>query len=124
MQIFLFMTTKERRFRRFSEELKRDLVVRIERGELQVSEIARTYEVSRAVIYQWKKKYGKEPRGVKVVVEKDSAEQQVKELKKALVERDLAIAELHMKLRYKEKVIELANKDVGYDIEKKTATGS
>lgn len=124
MQIFLFMTTKERRFRRFSEELKRDLVERLERGELQVSEIAQTYEVSRGAIYQWKGKYGKEPRPVKLVVEKDSAEQQVKELKKVLVERDLAIADLHMKLRYKEKVIELANKDVGYDIEKKTATGS
>ena len=118
------MTTKERRFRRFSEELKRDLVVRLERGELQVSEVARTYEVSRGVIYKWKERYGNELRPVKLVVEKDSAEQQVKELKKALVERDLAIADLHMKLRYKEKVIELANKDLGYDIEKKTATGS
>lgn len=111
---------KRQRNRVFSEELKRELVSRYERGELSVSDIRHTYEVSETSVYKWITRYGKaELKGLRVVVEKESAEYRVKELLKQVQERDTAIGDLHMKLRYLEKLTEEMQKELNSEVKKK-----
>ena len=111
---------KRRQNRVFSDELKRELVSRYERGELSVSDIQHTYEVSDTSVYKWIMKYGKaEMKGLRVVVEKESAEYRVKELMKQVQERDTAIGDLHMKLRYFEKLTEELQKELNSEVKKK-----
>ena len=114
------MTTKEKMSRRFSEELKRELVEKIASGKLRVCEVVKIYEVSKTAVNGWKSQYGKEIPLVRTVVEKSSIEYQLKALQKELNDRNAAIGELHMQIRYKDQMIASINKELGYDIEKKS----
>ena len=44
----------------------------------------------------------------------------IAQLEKELFRRNAEIGELHMELRYKNKVLELTSRELGYDVEKKT----
>jgi transposase-like protein len=95
----------EKRVKRvFGESLKREIVSRLEVGEVRVSDIMNTYKVSSTSVYKWRDKYGNpDLKGVRVVVEKESAELRVRDLEKLVKERDSALGEIMMKLRYLEK---------------------
>lgn len=101
-------------------DLKREIVEKIEKGEFRLHEVVKAYEVTYTSIYKWMMLYGKEKRPERMVVEKQSEGYVIAQLKKELSRRDAAIGELHMELRYKNKVLELASLDLGYDVEKKT----
>jgi transposase len=45
--------------RRFSAEFKRGLVLRIETGELRVSEATREYQVAPEIINRWRRQYAR-----------------------------------------------------------------
>jgi transposase-like protein len=95
----------EKRVRRvFGESLKREIVSRLEVGEIRVSDITNTYKVGRTTVTKWRNKYGNpELKEVRVVVEKESAELLVRDLQKLVKERDAALGEMMMKLRYLER---------------------
>ena len=112
---------KEKQYRRvFSEQLKRKLVLEIEKCELSVTEVSRIYKVSSVSVYRWLSKYSSiyQKKSLLVVEEKSEGkkrkllEEQVKELQRSLGEKQ-------MRLDYLEKLLELHKAATGEDIEKK-----
>lgn len=105
----------------FSVELKLDLIKKIERGDLRVIDVSRTYGVSKTAIYKWLRKYSdlykKETR---VVVENKSISKKNKELKEQIKELQQAVGQKQMRIDYLEKVVEFASDRTGEDIEKKS----
>ena len=104
----------------FSPEVKLDLVKKIEQGDLSVSDVSRTYVVTRTAVYKWLRKYSdlykKETR---VVVEHKSISKKNKELQDRVKKLEQALGQKQMRIDYLEKVVEFASERSGEDIEKK-----
>lgn len=104
----------------FSPEVKLDLVKKIEQGDLNVSDVSRTYGVTRTAVYKWLRKYSdlykKETR---VVVEHKSISKKNKELRDKVKMLEQALGQKQMRIDYLEKVVEFASERSGEDIEKK-----
>lgn len=108
--------------RRFSESLKRDLVRKIDRGELRVSTVAREYDVSTRAVYKWLRTYSVHYRHkTRVVVEKQSMDSKLKALRAQVAELERKVGQKQLELEYLEKVIEIAERELGVDIKKKSA---
>lgn len=109
---------KQRRI--FSLELKLDLVKKIERGDLRVLDVTRTYGVSNTAVYKWLRKYSdlyrKETR---VIVEHKSISKKNKELQEQIKKLEQALGQKQMRIDYLEKVVEFSSERSGEDIEKK-----
>lgn len=114
------MKKEFKRRRIFSESFKRKLVSEIENCDLSVKEVSRIYKVSTVSVYRWLSKYSAiyQKKSVIVVEEKSEGkkrkllEEQVKELQRALGEKQ-------MRVDYLEKLLELHKESTGEDIEKK-----
>lgn len=113
------MSSIKKTIRMFSIAFKKEKVSLIEQGKLSVSEISKTYEVSKVAIYKWINKYGKLPKNERVVIEKTSEQQKNIELLRRIRELEQVIGKQQMQIIYKESVIEEASKSFGVDIEKK-----
>ena len=104
----------------FSPEVKLDLVKKIEQGDVTVSDVSRTYGVTRTAVYKWLRKYSdlykKETR---VVVEHKSISKKNKELQDLVKKLEQALGQKQMRIDYLEKVVEFASERSGEDIEKK-----
>lgn len=117
------MTTKERRNRYFSEEIKRKLVDELDRNLISISEICREYQVSNTAVYKWKEKYsvmGKKK--VRMVVEPESDTRKLQQLKEKIKELERVVGQKQIKIEFLEKMIELTEEDLGIDIKKKGNT--
>jgi transposase len=107
--------------RTFDLSLKLDIVKKIERGEITVLEISRIYGVSRTAVYNWLGEYSRMyKKQTRVIVEHKSLSKKNAELSAqvALLERTLGKKQL--RIDYLEKVVDVASKDLGLDIEKKS----
>lgn len=115
------MSTREERLRRrFSEEIKREMVKRIDRGEQTITSVGRELEVSLTAIYRWMSKYSVNyQKKHRVVVEKKSYEGRVKQLEAELNDLQAALGRKQMKIDYLEKLIEIAESEQGVAIRKK-----
>ena len=114
------MKHEEKHYRRFSEELKRDLVKSIDLGKLTVREVGKLYDVSCPAVYKWLGKYSKHyRRQTRLVMEKKSASHKLKKQEDRIKELEAALGRKQMRIDYLEKLIEIADKDLGIDIEKK-----
>ena len=104
----------------FSPEVKLGLVRKIEQGDLGVTDVARTYGVTRSAVYKWLRKYSdlykKETR---VVVEHKSISKKNKELQSRINKLEQALGQKQMRIDYLEKVVQFASERSGEDIEKK-----
>lgn len=106
--------------RRFSEDLRRDLVRSIDRGRMRVVDVSREYEVSTTSIYRWLEKYSRYyRRQTRMVMEKKSKGSKLKELERQLKELESALGRKQMRIDYLEKLIEISGEELGVDIEKK-----
>ena len=106
--------------RRFSEEVRRSLVKEIDSGKLSVRGVAGEYHVSRSAVYKWLAKYSVHyRRSTRVVVEKRSTEEKLKELRGRIAELERAVGRKQLQVDYLEKVIEVAGMELGVDIKKK-----
>ena len=104
----------------FSLELKKELVRKVEKGELRVIDISRIYSVSKQAIYQWLDKYSDiYKRDKRVVVESKSVSLKNKELTAKIRDLEQALGQHQMRVSYLEKLLELGSEDLGIDIEKK-----
>lgn len=104
----------------FSLELKLELVKKIERGELRVTDVCKTYGVSYTAVYKWLRKYSElYSKQTRVVVENRSIGKKNKELKDQIKELEQALGQKQMRIDYLEKVVEFASERSGEDIEKK-----
>jgi len=109
-----------RRNRYFSESIKRKCVRDIERNRATVREISRQYEVSTTAVYKWVHKYSSYlKKGVKQVVEPMSDTRKIKELQARIQELERMVGQKQIRVEFYEKMIELAEKDLGIDIKKK-----
>jgi len=103
----------------YSEEWKRDKIRLLEQGKVRVIDLVRTYGVSDASIYNWKKKYGTLPATEKVVVELDSDYLKCVSLEKQLKEHENIIGRMHIQLEYFKGIVSEINKLYDIDAEKK-----
>ena len=113
------MTVNERRKRRFSEPLRKELVIKIESGELSISDISKLYEVKSSSIKRWIMRFGKSKLPLPVVIQSYSELNRVRELEKALKNTKLIVGELQIKIIHLEEINRLAKEKLGLDFEKK-----
>ncbi len=104
----------------FSPEVKMDLVRKIEQGDLGVTDVSRTYGVTRNAVYKWLRKYSDLYRKqTRVVVEHKSISKKNKELQDQVKKLEQALGQKQMRIDYLEKIVEFASERTGEDIEKK-----
>ncbi|MEO9077373.1 MAG: transposase [Gelidibacter sp.] len=109
--------------RTFGEKFKKDTVKRIENNEYTVSEISVLYDVSKTAVYKWVYKYSiLYQKGYKQIVEPMSGTHKLKELQARINELEQAVGQKQMKVDFLEKLIELAESDLGIDIKKKAGS--
>lgn len=117
------MKRKSRVKRVFSEQLKRKVVKDIEQGKVSIAAICREYSVSNVSVYKWLNKYSSFlQQGVKVVVELNSEAYRSKELEKRIKDIESALGRKQLEVEFLEKLIEIANQQLGIDIKKKCYT--
>jgi transposase len=114
------LTTRERQNRYFSEDFKRKKVAEIERNRASVSQVCREYQVSHSSVYKWIYKYSNmRKKGVKQIVESKSDTQKILALQEQIKELQRVVGEKQILLDFKDKMIEIAEKEYGVDIKKK-----
>lgn len=117
------MKRKDRQRRVFSIELKRRIVKDIEQGRASISAVCREYSVSNVSVYKWLNQYSSFlQKGVKLVMELSSECYKSKELEKQVKELEAALGRKQIEVEFLEKLIELASKELGVDIKKKSVT--
>jgi len=113
-------TFNQSRNRSFSDKFKKDIVRRVEKNELTVSEVAIEFEVSRTSVYKWVYKYSNlYKKGLKQVIEPMSSTKKIKDLQSRIKELEQIVGQKQIKLDYFEKLIEISESDYNIDILKK-----
>lgn len=96
------------------------MVRKIEQGEIKVTDVSKTYGVTRTAVYKWLRKYSdlykKETR---VVVEHKSISKKNRELQDKVKKLEQALGQKQMRIDYLEKIVEFASERSGEDVEKK-----
>ncbi len=112
-------STKERRYRRFSDEFKRKKIRELEEGRTTVSEICKAYEVSDVSVYKWRDKYSITNKPERTIVESKSDTQKIVQLQKKIADLERKLGQQQVKLMFQEKMIDIAEKEHGVDFKKK-----
>ena len=106
--------------RHFSEEVKREVVKKIECYELSAAQASREYEVSPTTIYQWMYRYSVHlKKGNIVIVEKKSITRKVEEFKQRIAELERIVGQKQLEIDVLNKTLEIGSSEAGYDIKKK-----
>ena len=114
---------KNRQNRYFSEEFKRKRVRELEKNIASITDICRTYEVSRTSVYKWIYKYSvMAKREAKQVVESKSDTKRIQALEEHIKELERALGQKQMLIDFKDKMIEIAEETYDIDIKKKLAS--
>lgn len=107
----------------FSERLKKKIVKDIDEGKTNVTGVSREYQVSAVAIYKWLKKYSAHLHpSTTIVMQMDSEQYRSKELEKKVAELESVIGRKQMEIDYLNKLIELAQEDLGIDLKKNINT--
>jgi len=107
----------------FSEEFKKGKVREIERNISSVSDICKTYSVSRTSVYKWIYKYSlTAKKQIKQVVEAKSDTQKIKALEERIKELERIVGQKQLLLEFKDKMIEIAEATYGVEIKKKVGS--
>lgn len=111
---------RARQNRYFSSEFKQKRVKELEKNLLTVSDICRTYEVSRTSVYRWIYKYSiMAKKQQKQVVEAKSDTRKIQMLEERIKELERAVGQKQMLIDIKDKMIEIAEQTYHIDIKKK-----
>lgn len=106
--------------RSFSEDFKRNKIRELEKNMVTVSDLCKTYSVSRTSVYRWIYKYSTmAKKDVKQVVEAKSDTAKIQHLQAYIKELEMKLGQKQMLLEFKDKMIELAEETYGVDIKKK-----
>jgi len=107
--------------RRYSEEFKRSRVKDYESGEFTVLELGKLYSISPPIIYRWIYKFSKlNKKSVVIVESKNSSTKKLKDYQKRIDELERIVGQKQLKIDYLEKLFELAENDLGFDLKKNT----
>lgn len=114
---------KIRKMRRFSEELKRQIVKEFERGQFSVLQLSKLHDVHFQTIYNWIYKYSRyNDKSIRVVEMNESSSQKMKVLESKVQDLERALGKKQLYIDYMEKMIEIAKSDYGIDIKKNSNT--
>lgn len=114
------MSLSQRRLRSFSEEFKREKVLEIESGKSTLSEVSRTYQVSKTSVNRWINTYSnRRTKGIKIIVEKDSDTKKIQAMQARIAELERLVGQKQIELEFKDKMIEIAEEVYKVDIKKK-----
>jgi transposase-like protein len=108
---------------RYSSAFKQKVVTEIESGVYTVGEVERIYGVTRATIYEWLRRFGKDyliNRTVRVQMRGES--DRIKELEKEKQKLEAALAQAHLKILALESTIESAEELFNVNLKKKSGT--
>ena len=109
--------------RYFSDDFKRKKVRELERNITSISDICKTYSVSRTSVYRWIYKYSvMAKKQVKQVVESKSDTQRIKALEERIRELERTVGQKQLLLEFKDKMIDIAEDTYGVDIKKKVGS--
>ena len=109
--------------RHFSDDFKKKKVRELEKNITSISDICKTYAVSRAAVYKWIYKYSAmAKKQVKVVVEAKSDTQKIKALEERIKELERIIGQKQLLIEFKDKMIEIAEATYNVDIKKKVGS--
>lgn len=108
-----------RTLRVFSDEFKREKVAQISAGEISIQALSKLWGVSLNSVYKWVYKYSPDhKKGTTMVVQKDSEATKLIELQKKIAELERAVGQKQMVIDYQDKLIEIASKELDFDIKK------
>jgi len=103
----------------FSEDLRKEVVNRIECGHLSVTKATREYGVSVACIYKWLNKYSRNLKsGTRIVMEKDSVDKTILEMQKRIHELEAALGRKSLETDLYKTIVDLASKEYKTDLKK------
>ena len=106
--------------RYFSEDFKKKRVRELENNLVSISDICKTYHVSRTSVYRWIYKYSSmAKKEVKQVVEAKSDTKKIQLLEERIKELERALGQKQMLIEIKDKMIEIAEETYDIDIKKK-----
>lgn len=109
---------KSNQKRIISEDFKKEKVKLIDSGKSTVSEIATLYDLDYVTVYNWRKKYGILESGDRIVLEKDSDYQKVKDLTSKIIELERFIGRQQIQLDYYKTLISQVKEKYGDNLEK------
>ena len=102
--------------RKYSEELKQRVVEEIENGKMSMAEARHEYGLNKASLHSWLKEYGRyQP-------QRDIVEVVMKDEKEKIAQLEKALAEAHLKIRFYDELIGIANKKYRTDLKKSIGT--
>lgn len=109
-----------RTFRYFSEDIRREVVKKIESNELSIAQAKREYEVSATSIYRWLYRYSQYlKKGFRLIMEKKSHQEQKEQMRQRIEELERVIGQKQLEIDILNKTLELGSREAGFDIKKK-----
>jgi len=113
----------QRKQRTFSESIRKEVVRKIENNLLTVGEASIDYQVSRTSVYKWVYKYSSlYTKGHRQIIEPMSSSKQIKVLKDKIKELEQIVGQKQIELDFLNKLIDIAEEDLGIDIKKKAGS--
>ena len=111
--------------RKYSKEFKRSLVKEFESGQSSVLQLSRLHGISHQAIYNWIYNYSTvNTKGTRIVEYKDSSAKKLKDMAARIKSLEQLIGQQAIELTYLNKLIEIANEDLGVDLKKTIDTKS
>lgn len=111
---------KAARNKYFSTDFKKKRVRELENNLISISDICKTYNVSRTSVYRWIYKYSSmAKKQVKQVIETKSDTKKIQLLEERIKELERALGQKQMMIDIKDKMIEIAEETYDIDIKKK-----
>jgi transposase len=106
--------------RYFSEEFKKKRVKELENNVATITDICKTYHVSRTSVYRWLYKYSDmAKKQIRQVVETKSDTRKIQLLEERIKELEQIIGKKQILIDFQEKMIEIAEQTYSVDIKKK-----
>lgn len=113
-------TQRVKQNRYFSEDFKRKKVRELEQNLASVSDLSKTYQVSRTSIYRWINKYSSmAKKQTRQIVEAKSDTKKIQLLEERIKELERVVGQKQLLLDFKDKMIEIAEQTYDIDIKKK-----
>ena len=108
---------------KFSKEFKLARVEDYERGGFSATQLSRMYGFNVQNLYNWIYKYSKySDKNIHIVESKNSSSEKLKILESKIRDLEQALGQKQLKIDFLEKMIEIANEELGIDVKKNSNT--
>ena len=112
---------KQRRL--FSESFKREKVKDLLEKRISIRQLSGLYEVSRTAVYNWLYAYSPHhEQKTNLVVQMESEAHKTQKLQQQVAELERVIGQKQLELDFLNKLFEIGNQELGFDIKKNLST--